>query len=619
MFCFNCGKMIPDDSLFCEHCGARMVEEVPVPQKPRCPGCGAEVEEGALFCEACGTRLGVAPVVEEVPVVEETPAVEVPATKPCPVCGAALDEDAMFCGECGTRLGAAAAAPVEEVPVVPAVPEEPSISCPQCGTKLAVDAAFCGGCGYRLVPVVTDVTQEPVEESKKAKKAKKEKKKMSKKKKTILIILLILIPLLLGGAVAAHFLVTEHNNSTAYDAAQTLLDERKYDEAQEAFAALGDYKNAAEKVSALQKQKDEYAAAKTYLEAHQFQEAKDAFRKLGDYSDAKHWADLGVDQARADWLRSCADNQDLDNGLIQLGDPNASYASREDALIALYLETVKAYEVLGNKDADIAQCYRAIVAIEQERGQYLSALDYAANLPAEEQEQVWQAYLAQSADTALLTVLEEILPMVAQMEEEMTPYQAIEMEMDAILDAMDGKEFVEENLQQLYKEYVGLQEEVMELMDEDGYPLDYVEYYRLQARLAELQVILHENHGLMMGNGIWEERFALKPQRYYAYAAIEEMINYYLVGRAAIEDEENPGEYYMEFVNDSPYTFTLELLNEFTDGNDNLISDSGWYEIRIGAETTVRVPMILDLENEWVNWYISWNYYDVYEGNTYLD
>lgn len=55
MFCKNCKSEIPDDSIFCQECGAKVERDDEGPKT--CPKCGNAVEEGDLFCMACGEPL----------------------------------------------------------------------------------------------------------------------------------------------------------------------------------------------------------------------------------------------------------------------------------------------------------------------------------------------------------------------------------------------------------------------------------------------------------------------------------------------------------------------------------------------------------------------------------
>ena len=49
MECPSCRADIPEESKFCDACGAAL--------PGRCPACGAAIRSGAKFCPACGKRL----------------------------------------------------------------------------------------------------------------------------------------------------------------------------------------------------------------------------------------------------------------------------------------------------------------------------------------------------------------------------------------------------------------------------------------------------------------------------------------------------------------------------------------------------------------------------------
>lgn len=53
MKCPHCGQEVTDESLFCGHCGAKVIRE----EKRYCPQCHQEVENQARFCNRCGYDL----------------------------------------------------------------------------------------------------------------------------------------------------------------------------------------------------------------------------------------------------------------------------------------------------------------------------------------------------------------------------------------------------------------------------------------------------------------------------------------------------------------------------------------------------------------------------------
>lgn len=93
----------------------------------------------------------------------------------------------------------------------------------------------------------------------------------------------------------------EATNRSAYEAAEKLLADEEYDAAIDAFTALGDYADAADRIvevaDAKQSAEEEaankeaYAAAVKLFEEKKYADAKAAFEALGEYSDAKEKTD----------------------------------------------------------------------------------------------------------------------------------------------------------------------------------------------------------------------------------------------------------------------------------------------------------------------------------------
>ncbi len=95
------------------------------------------------------------------------------------------------------------------------------------------------------------------------------------------IFLSISIPLFALAAVFVVVLITYLIPQSHYDSAAALLQGGKYDEAIEAFTALGNYSNSTERIT-----EAEYGKACLLLEDGKYDEAIAAFEALGDYGDA---------------------------------------------------------------------------------------------------------------------------------------------------------------------------------------------------------------------------------------------------------------------------------------------------------------------------------------------
>lgn len=184
--CPSCGNQAADNAIFCDQCGSRLPEAVPVVESTAvesmavepeveaptggipegivlCPSCGAENVPGEVFCDICGEPLATPEPVEAVavaeePVVEEAiieevevlpmdePLAEAPVAEEvvpeavleempadeifCPVCGSPINAGDTFCGSCGAALGGAKIeqAAVQEEPVFEEpIVEEPAV------------------------------------------------------------------------------------------------------------------------------------------------------------------------------------------------------------------------------------------------------------------------------------------------------------------------------------------------------------------------------------------------------------------------------------------------------------------------------------------------------------
>lgn len=97
--------------------------------------------------------------------------------------------------------------------------------------------------------------------------------------KKIILAAVAAVAVILGGIVYSTVLKPAN---AAYKQAQALMDAGKYEEAEAAFAALGDYRDSAEQVRLL----PQYQRADTLMKFGQYPSAAIAFSKLGDYRDS---------------------------------------------------------------------------------------------------------------------------------------------------------------------------------------------------------------------------------------------------------------------------------------------------------------------------------------------
>ena len=199
----------------------------------------------------------------------------------CPSCAAVLsadeEKDTLFCKYCGARIdvgrmrreamgGEAAQTAGEETAREEAIPQPEEVTQPEEIPQGSAPEA---------------VLQVPEEEA--TKKA---------KKKGGLVIVLALVLLLLGGAAAGYFLLLKPAGE--YKAAEALLEEGDYSGAIDAFEALGDYRDAAERLQEayLKKAEEELGKGK-YSRAARTLDNVGSISKADDAVFAAYEAALG--------------------------------------------------------------------------------------------------------------------------------------------------------------------------------------------------------------------------------------------------------------------------------------------------------------------------------------
>lgn len=144
------------------------------------------------------------------------------------------------------------------------------------------------------------------------------------------------------------------------------------------------------------REKEDYAAAQSLLAAGYYDEAEAAFAALGDYADSAEMAEKAVPYARAEYLISCAAQDDV-GGLLSIGLKRSDVAEGETVAVALYREAAARFEALGEYkdsreraessqkavddyfDAQKRAAYDAAAALLDE-GAYLAARDAFAAL-----------------------------------------------------------------------------------------------------------------------------------------------------------------------------------------------------------------------------------------------
>ena len=115
-----------------------------------------------------------------------------------------------------------------------------------------------------------------------------------------------------------------------YKEAQTLLDAGNYEEAEAAFAALGDYRDSAEQVQEAQKAAA-YQQAQSLIDSGQFDEAISTLKTLGDYRDSPEQLRLISTYQQADKLMKIGQYPGAAIAFSKLGDYQDSAKRAESA------------------------------------------------------------------------------------------------------------------------------------------------------------------------------------------------------------------------------------------------------------------------------------------------
>ena len=194
--------------------------------KSMCPKCGAILAPNVSFCTSCGT-----PVPKQV-----APQPQQPHGKPsfCTKCGAQVPAGQPFCSKCGNKMpqGPAPAPNMQGAQNVQRPPQQPMGGqqqtrpnfCARCGTVVPVGQPFCTKCGQKMAPAPAPTNVPPA---------------ISK----------------------------EEQDKRAYEQAVKLLEEKRYDQAQQLFVRLGDYSDSKAKVQECIAAKDNVRKEQIYIGA----------------------------------------------------------------------------------------------------------------------------------------------------------------------------------------------------------------------------------------------------------------------------------------------------------------------------------------------------------------
>ena len=453
MFCTQCGKQLADGTRFCIYCGTPVAQEpapiVPEPEEektvyvPAAPAVMEEDEERTVYVHAAEPT-DTAPAQEPVYAPEYTAPAQEPV--PAPDYTAPAQEIPVY-------------APVEEPVYVPPVQE--------------------------AVPTYSDAPAKPVK----------------KKKKTGLIVALVVILLLLiaAGGMGWYLYSQYQANLAAYQEAETLLENRDYDTALDAFTALGDFQDAADRAEELTQLQADYDAALALLAENKFDEATAAFQALADYRDSQVYVDNEIAYQKAQYILSCAKAGD-GSALSLVMDENTAYEEGTE-VFQLYTGAAEAFTALGgyqDSEALASECWLNAALFLLDRENYDAALSYTEKLTEADAAILNDAYLALCADGQFLADIVDAF--VAWYDEYDDCTFQVELEnARAILEAYADSYFDNDQLHTVLEDLLDALDTMASTVSGDSVD-SWVTYYTGMAKLYALADQLYSDYGVFAGD-----------------------------------------------------------------------------------------------------------------------
>ncbi len=467
--------------------------------------------------------------------------------------------------------------------------------CTNCGRELPDKAQFCSGCGTRQTASVTPVTPTaPVYAAPIPALAPK------KKKSGVKITLLILIPVLLIASGVAAWLGISAANKKAYEEAEKLAEEGRYEEALEAFEELGAFSDSAdraEEMAVLAEQSADYEAAMDLMLEGKYDKAIKAFEKLDDYADSEEMAESGVRYQQ---------------GLDMLA--GASQADDYKDAIAIF-EAIIDYKESANQ---LSHAYLGLALMAVEGNDISTAMELTDYLNEEDKQKLSDALMDIVMDARALIALEESL-MARQARIEEDPYvtygELCELELGYMAE-FEGGLFADGNIQELIQDYLdGLLVQANSLYDDGSYPEYMVAWYTGTAMRCEAVDALIDGYQFLSDNDELRETYEDSHKLSWAMVEIETVLESQLWGIAPTQDDDG---YYLSLYNDSGYDFTMDVLQRYG-YNGSFVGDENQFTMDVPSGKTVKVYLLFPDDLEYTEWYIDWVVYDVYDGNEKLD
>lgn len=523
-----------------------------------CTNCGNQLPKGSRFCIYCGT-----------PVAQEPAPVSPEADAPV--------EEAVFAPE----YAAPAEEPVYEAPAYqydPPVSQEPA----------RYEQDF---------PTYSDAPMTPAPR---------------KKKKTGLIVALVVIVVLLlaAGGMGLYLYNQYQENLAAYGEADALLDSRDYDGALDAFLALGDFEDAADRAAQLTQLQEDYDDAAALLAENKFDEAAEAFNALKDYRDSETYVSSEIGYQKAVYIVTCAKDGSTD-ALDLVLEEGTAYEEGTEARLQLNY-AAEAFAALGDyKDSATlaSECWLNIALLELEQGNYDAALSCAEKLTQADAEKLNEAYTESCADAQFL--IDIVDAFVAWYDEYDDCTFAEELEnAAAIVAPYTEQPFADAALEQILWDFAECLDTMYSAVDSDGDVADWVTYYQGMAQLYALADELYLGYGVFADSSYLTDCFVGYTDVVAPYPYIEaDLMNWWNTNPDASPMDD--GHYYAVYTNNSGYNYTLFVTVYFFGPDGTLLEVGEEFSIHVNNGETIHIPLIPTTisDEEWSTWNMGWWYY----------
>ncbi|MBQ1235574.1 MAG: hypothetical protein IIX72_01220 [Oscillospiraceae bacterium] len=168
-----------------------------------------------------------------------------------------------------------------------------------CGEVNTEEEENCYSCGENLQQLKDNLNVDFLLEAKnlrlmeEAKVAAARESSREHSAKIIKRVLMVVLPLIIIAAAVMFFMSRSEQKEADYEMAGVLYAAEKYAEAAEAYDALGEYKDSvtmADKARAILSERNSYDKAKKFLENGRWDDAYNAFSAMGDYEEAPQLA-----------------------------------------------------------------------------------------------------------------------------------------------------------------------------------------------------------------------------------------------------------------------------------------------------------------------------------------